>query len=277
MNFNRKSYEAFDLFIFTIIATGVEALNVFVFNTMTIKVGEYSFNQIYTLSFACLLGMIAIFRWNFHGLIVAPIAGLGSLLVRLALGQEVTINLWLSYTIGYLGLADCLLFFRKRDKGEMRKEIGLMFLYYFTGYLSVEVVRSLCQIGQANYWILLLNYLAFDLLNILVSALVFFIALKQNSLVVDMDTYLKELNDLKSKIGLEESVSKNVNICVEELAEADEINEAAILDGGTLSSDDLKRMEENRRKFENVTTKYDVENQELERYRKNKEAKHGGR
>lgn len=268
MNFNRKSYEAFDLFIFTIIATGVEALNVFVFNTMTIKVGEYSFNQIYTLSFACLLGMIAIFRWNFHGLIVAPIAGLGSLLVRLALGQEVTINLWLSYTIGYLGLAVCLLFFRKRDKGEMRKEIGLMFLYYFTGYLSVEVVRSLCQIGQANYWILLLNYLAFDLLNILVSALVFFIALKQNSLVVDMDTYLKELNDLKSKIGLEESVSKNVNICVEELAEADEINEAAILDGGTLSSDDLKRMEENRRKFENVTTKYDVENQELERYRK---------
>jgi hypothetical protein len=278
MKFNKKSYEAFDLFIFTLIACVVEGLNVFVFNMMTIKIGEFYFNQIYTLSFAALLGMIAIFRWSAHGLIVAPLAGLTSVLVRFFLHQEVSVNLWLAFSVGYFALAVCLLFFHKRDKTELRKDKGMMIFYYFAGYLSLEVVRALCQIGVANYWVLLLDYVAFDLINIVFSFLVFLIALKQDSLIVDMNLYLEHLHDITEKLGGQDVVSRNININVEELAEADEINEAAILDGGTLSREDLKMMEAYRRKFEHRESKYDRENEELESYRKEKEAAtHGGR
>ena len=244
---------------------------------MTIKIGEFYFNQIYTLSFAALLGMIAIFRWNAHGLIVAPLAGLTSVLVRFSLHQEVSVNLWLAFSVGYFALAVCLLFFHKRDKTELRKDKGMMIFYYFAGYLSLEVVRALCQIGVANYWVLLLDYVAFDLINIVFSFLVFLIALKQDSLIVDMNLYLEHLHDITEKLGGQDVVSRNININVEELAEADEINEAAILDGGTLSREDLKMMEAYRRKFEHRESKYDRENEELESYRKEKEAATHGR
>jgi hypothetical protein len=154
----------------------------------------------------------------------------------------------------------------------------MMIFYYFAGYLSLEVVRALCQIGVANYWVLLLDYVAFDLINIVFSFLVFLIALKQDSLIVDMNLYLEHLHDITEKLGGQDVVSRNININVEELAEADEINEAAILDGGTLSREDLKMMEAYRRKFEHRESKYDRENEELESYRKEKEAAtHGGR
>lgn len=275
---NKTNYKIFDLFIFTLIASAVEGINVYAFNMFKINVNGYSFSQIYSLSFSCLLGMIAIFRWNAAGLVVAPVSGAVSVAVRLFLGQSVTVNLWLAYTLGYLGLAICLLFFVKVKKEDMLKEKGLMIMYYFSGYIVVELLKSLCQIGVADYWKLLVNYIAFDLFNIVIGLLVFWVAIKQKSLVVDMNSYLDEIHTIKGKLGGQDIVSKNININVEELAEADEINEAAILDGGTLSNEDLRRMEANRRKFENRVSKFDEENQELREYQKSKEAKkHGSR
>lgn len=47
-----------DLAVFTLIACAVEAVNVFAFNLMKVNIGKFQFNQIYTLSFAALLGMM---------------------------------------------------------------------------------------------------------------------------------------------------------------------------------------------------------------------------
>ncbi len=273
----KQNYRLFDLAVFTLIACVVEGINVLVFNLMKVQVGKYSLNQVYTLSFACMLGMIAIYRWNAYGLFVAPLAGIVSICCRMFLQQSVTTNLWLSFSIGYLGLATCLLFFYKKDKDKLRQDKGKMILYYLAGFLSVEVVRAFCQIGAEDYWLLLLNYVSFDMINIVFGGLVFYIALRQEGLVVDMESYLRHMKNAQQKVAGQEFASKNININVEELAEADEINEAAILDGGTLSTEDLKKMEDNRRKFENRQTKFDQENQELEAYRKAKEAKHGSR
>jgi hypothetical protein len=274
---NKQSYRLFDLLIFTAIACVVECANVLVFNLMKFNIGNYTFSQVYTLSFACVLGMIAIYRWNAFGIVVAPIAGLCSILCRQFLGQEVTMNLWLSHSVGNLGLIVCLLFFHKRDKTKMREDKGVMLLYYLSGFLTVEFLRALCQIGSVDYWILLLNYVSFDMINIVFGAVVLLIALRQDGLVVDMNLYLDHLKDLQNKLSGQEFASKNININVEELAEADEINEAAILDGGTLSTEDLKKMADNRRKFEHRESRFDKENKEFENYRKAKEAKHGGR
>ncbi len=273
----KQTYRLIDLLIFTAIACVVECVNVLIFNLMKFTIGKYEFSQVYTLSFALVLGMIAIYRWNAYGLVVAPIAGACSILCRQFLGQAVTMNLWLSYSVGNLGLIVCLLFFHKRDKDKLRCDKGIMFLYYLAGFFTVELIRAICQIGSADYWILLLNYVSFDMLNIVFGGVVFFIALRQNGLVVDMDLYLIHLQEDKKKVSGKDFASKNINISMEELAEADEINEAAILDGGTLSTEDLQKMEDDRRKFENRESKFDKENKEFEAYRKAKEAKHGSR
>lgn len=273
----KQTYRLFDLFIFTIIACVVESVNIFIFNFFKMNIGQYSFSQVYTLSFALVLGMIAIYRWNYYGLVVAPISGLVSVFVRSILQQEVTVNLYLAHTVGNLGLAICLLFFYKRDKKQMREHLGMMYIYYLSGFLTVEVVRSLCQIGSANYWSLLLNYVAFDLLNLVFGAVVFFIALKQKDFVVDMNTYLSEMNELSSVLSGQPIVSKNKNIVVEEIAQQGEVNEAALLDGGVVSNEQLKKLAEYRKSLEKRDSVFDEENKELQEYRKSKEASRHGR
>lgn len=273
----KNTYRLLDVFIFTIIASAIEAINVTIFNVFKVSLGKYTFNQLYTLSFAVLLGIIATYRWNQYGLIVAPVAGFVSVFTRSALNQTVTMQLYLSQSIGNLGIAIGLLFFLKIDKKKMRESLGKMYLYYFACYFTVEILRSLCQIGQADYWYLLLNTFAFDLINIVFGAIVYLIALKQKDFVTDMNTYLSEMNDLKSKLSGQMSISKNDSISVEEITDRnDTVNEAALLDGGVLSTSDLKQLQDNRRKFENKTTFFDKENEELKKYRLDKEAKKHG-
>ena len=151
----------------------------------------------------------------------------------------------------------------------MVKTKGMMILYYFVGYLSVEVVRALCLIGSENYFLLLLNLMPFDLINALISFFVYLLALKQDGFVVDMNDYLHDLNDIERRKSKE-------SICLDELCEGNEINEAALLDGGTLSTEDLRKMEDDRRKFEGRSTVFDDENEAIEAYKRKREAlKHG--
>jgi hypothetical protein len=91
-----KTYEALDLVLFGGIAILLEVVNFYAFT---------QFTGAYYLSFSLVLGLIAIFRWNAWGLLIAPLSGLGVLLLRMGLGGVVTPTLWLTYTLSYLGLA----------------------------------------------------------------------------------------------------------------------------------------------------------------------------
>jgi hypothetical protein len=258
---SKHSYEVLDLIVFSVIAMAIEALNVFAFNKMEATL---------SLSFAAVMGMIAIFRWNGYGLVVAVLAGAAGLFTRNALNLTVTPNLWMAYTIGYLGLAVCLLFFIKRNKEDLRNKIPLMIVYFISGYLAVEVMRTICQIGNGDFLNIVKNYFTWDLLNILVGLAVFLIALHQPNLVVDMNTYLINLHSIPEASQVRAAQADVFKL--EELAEKDDINDAALLDGGTLSDNDLKQMEETRRKLENKENKFDKENQEIEKYSQSKKS-----
>ena len=274
---SKQTYRLLDVFIFTLIASVIEIINVVAFNYFKVDIGKYSLQQVYTLSFAVVLGIIAVFRWNYYGLIVAPVAGLVSVLVRNFIGQNVTTGLYLAQSIGNMAIAVGLLFFIKNDKKKMKQSYPMMFAYYFLSYIAVEILRSICQIGTVEFNLILLNNFAFDLINIVFGAAIFFIALKQKDLVTDMNTYLLEMNELSSKLTGQMIVSKNDEICVDEIANRNDIvNEAALLDGGVLSNEDLRNLEEYRKHSENRDSIFDKENRELKKYRLDKEAKKHG-
>lgn len=267
---SKQKFRFLDLLFLTILATAIEVISTASFHFVNVTVGTSSLGQMVHLSLACLISMIAIFRWNGFGLIVGVIAGGASLLTGMFYHQALTVPYSLYQTVSYLGLASCLLFIHKRDKGKLRKDKSMMVLYFFIGYLSVEALRVLLLIGSEDYFRLLGNLLSFEIVNVLISFLLYLLALRQDGLVVDMNQYLVEIKELKTRIRKQEDVS------MEELCEANEVNEAAILDGGTLSSEDLKNLEDNRRRLEGKTTFFDEENEEVRKYRKKREElKHG--
>lgn len=268
---SKQKFEFLDLLFLSILSIATEVIFTLAFNAVNVKVGNNTLGQILTLSFSALIGMIAIYRWNQFGLVVAPLGGIASLITRMVFKQQLSVQLWLYYSVSYLGLISCFLFIRKKDKTKFRKDIGMMILYYFIGFLSVEVVRAIVLIGSENYWTLTLNLLSYDLINVFVSFLIYLVTLKQEGLVVDMNQYLVDMKNIQTKIKNKD------DICYEELAEGNQINEAAILDGGTLSTEDLKKMEDERRKIEGRHTAFDEENEQLMAYKKKREALKNGK
>lgn len=266
---SKQKFKVIDLLFLSGLAIITEVAFTIAFNIASVKSGNYTFGQILTLSFAPLIGMIAIYRWNQYGLIVAPIGGIASLITRVLLKQQLTIQLWLYYSLAYLALAVCYLFIRKKDKSKFRKDKGMMILYFFIGYLSLEVIRMVVLIGSENYLKLSMNFLMYDLINIFISFVIYLVTLRQDGLVVDMNQYLIQMQDIQKRIEKE-------SVCMEELAEGNQINEAALLDGGTLSTEDLKKMEDDRRRIEGLHSSFDDENNAINAYKKKREAlKHG--
>ncbi len=257
---SKNAYEFLDLLVLTVIAAVAECVDVYAFHRFS--------NQVYALSIACVMGMIAIYRWNALGLVVPVAAGASGVYTRMLLNQNVTLGLWLAFTVGYLALGVCLLWFIKRDKWSLNKDPLFKYGYYFSGYIAVELLRAICQIGNGDFWKIALLYFALDLLNVLFGLVLWIIACKQGSLVVDMNDYLIRLHQAPESAVVREA--KQNQLSLEEMAEADDVNDAALLDGGTLSEDDLHRMDEPFNKAQHKTSKFDQENQAIKDYQNRK-------
>lgn len=260
-----RRYEAFDLGALTLIAAVLEALNTYAFFA-------FGTSATFTLSIAAAVGMLAIFRWNLPGVVVAPIAGLASLLVRLLVGEEVTINLWIGYTVGYLGLAACLLWFKFLPKEDIRKKWLYLAGFAITGYLAIDVVRTLSYLGSDYFLQAARFYFSWDLFNCLFAFFILLIASKQANLLVDMKEYVSKIaNNPNSAIARQEQNEKNK---LEGMSESSyDLNEAALLDGGTLSPEELKALQAPFDKERGKTSIFDEENKALKEYRDSKEKK----
>lgn len=260
---SKKAYEFLDLLLLTVIAAVADSLDVYVFNVFK--------SQVYALSIACVMGMIAIYRWNAWGLVIPVVAGASSVLTRWFMKEDVTLGLWLAYTVGYLALGVCLLWFLKKDKSTLNEDGLFKFGYFFSGYVAVELLRAVCQIGNADFWKTALSYFALDLLNVAFGLLLYLIACKQNGLVVDMNDYLVAIHSSPDSAQAREE-QKNV-IKLEEMSESSDLNDAALLDGGTLSPEDLHKMNEPLNRSQHKTSKFDQENQAIAAYHDKKNKK----
>lgn len=256
-----KTYETLDLVLFGGIAILLEVVNFYAFT---------QFTGAYYLSFSLVLGLIAIFRWNAWGLLIAPLSGLGVLLLRMGLGGVVTPTLWLTYTLSYLGLAVGLLFFLKGNKKALSQSKGKMFLYFLSGCVAVEILKALFQLTTADFLSAIKSYLLLDSLNLVANALVFLVALYQKGLVTDMKSYLVETHTQKVNVnGMSRAQASEVSL--EEMSESQDVTDASLLDGGTLTTDDLQALEKDRRKLEGKASRFDKENDALKDYQDKKD------
>ena len=262
---SKATFEAIDLIIFTIISAVLEA-------GILLAYKAFGYMEGYIVSFAVTLGLISIFRWNWHGIVVPLVTGIVSVFI----GGIYDLGLVLSNTLGYLFLLPVLFWFKKKDKKTISKDIGFLLGYFFSGYISVEIGRTLCQLIDvrdiAKLGTILYSYFVIDLLNIGIGLLVFFIACKQKNLVVDMNSYLIELHTKPASADAREE--KKDYLSLESMCDdISEVNDIALLDGGTLSENDLKLLNDTYSKHTNTKSKYYKEQEAISQYQKSRGSK----
>lgn len=261
---SKRKFEAIDLIILTAVSCIIEAVILWAYNSF----GKYDG---YVASFIVVIGLIAIYRWNLLGIIVPILSGLVTVLMR-SINGSVNLGFILAYTIGYLPMLINLLWFKFNDKVEMSRNLTKLYGYFLTGFLLVEIGRTLCivigtsdiqDIGKILY-----SYLVWDLLNLVFSALIFFIAIKQKKIVYDMNAYLLEM----SKENETSMIRKDIDdyLSLEQMAEDSDVSDISLLDGGNLTNDDLKKLNETYQKMTGKESKYVKEQKAIDEYHKNK-------
>lgn len=262
-----RQFRILDLGVLSVIAFILEAVNTYAF----IAFGAAA---TFSLSVAAVVGMIAIFRWNVPGIVVGPIGGLGSLVVYQLNNQSPSLNMWLAFTVGYLGLAACLIFFRFLKKEMIKKKWYLLLAYAVGGYLAVDVVRTLCYIGSGYIGDAAASYFSWDLLNMLFAFIILVIANKQRNFLIDMKEYLMlAATAPASALEREEQARKDK---LKEISDSNQdLNDIALLDGGTLSKDDLRELEKPFRRAQRggEPSFYEKQNEALAAYQEGKDKK----
>lgn len=253
---SKLQFKALDLFIFSALAAALECINIWAFG---------KFSGTYYLSYAVVLGLIAMVRWNAWGIIPALAAGAATVIYDYAAGTAPSPSWMVANTVGYLPLLFCLFWFKAKDKKSISKDVGFFFGYVLTGFLATDVGKAVCYLGTADILWALKMYFAYDLINVAAGLLIFFIATKQDRLVYDMNLFLQEQHQGNQESAARQEIQDYRTL--EEMADKDdEVNDIALLDGGTLSPDDLKKMNETYRKMENKPSKFDEENKALKEY-----------
>ena len=137
-----------------------------------------------------------------------------------------------------------------------------MAIYALAGFIAVDAVRALTSLGTQSFTSGFWLYIAYDLLNWAVGIVIILLATHQEGMVVDMKSYLLRQAEEKKRISeAAKAKASNPKINYEELADSGEINEAALLDGGTLSDEDLMGLEKSRREIEGRKNIFDLENE----------------
>lgn len=240
----KKKFKILDILFFTLICSITECVNIWLFN----QFGNY---QVFTLSFVPVLGMIAIFRWNAWGIITPTISAVAGIVMRLILKQTVATSYIVAYVLSFFALLVCLVLFKNNDKANILSNKKFFFSYYFAGYAALEISKAVIQaIAVGGFSTLVIKYFSYDLLNITFNFIVFYIACKQGSLVVDMEDYLIKMNKDPSSARMRKETNNYISL--EQIADKNsDVSDIALLDGGTLSESQLKAMSETYGEMEN--------------------------
>lgn len=228
----KAKFRAIDLAMFSIITALLEVIMLWAFQKFPLEG--------FSVSFLILLGSIAIFRWNIYGVIPPLVGGAASLLFSYTTGTLMSMRLILSQLLGPLGLLTGLLWFKYYGKSKLDGKPDQMWAYYLTSFLSVEVVRTLCYIGDADLLHILYTYFVLDLLNMVIGVIVMVIAVKQKGFVTDMNEYL--INQNKAPNSAEIAKQRTDIEAMASINEKDEISDIALLDGGMLDQADLDEL-----------------------------------
>ena len=235
-----KRFKTMDIVIFIVLAAVFEYINFF---------ASTSFKdfKIMFLSYSIVLSLIAIFRWGYAGSLVAMFGGIAACLTS----KTTDLTLFASYGFGNLigMLIPSIIFIQviKRDKIKSNK--FLLLLYLALCFVSVVFIRCLLlSLLQENTNQNLFNYIraefVMESMSFVISCVILLIASREKGdMVIEMKSYIKQVQDRQKLGGLKE-IKESPNFNAErQLTKKNEMDEAYILDGGTLSEKELRELD----------------------------------
>ena len=237
-----KKYKTMDILVFTILAVVFELLCYYV----STNVDDF---KIIFLSYSIVLSLICIFRWGLVGSVVAVAGSIASC----AISSKANFPLYVAYSVGsFIGVVVGALIFQYGIKRDTLKKVPiLLFIYLIVDFVIVIFLRclivSLFEINNFKETLIdsLLNQIVMQSMCLVISLVILAIANRKNGdMLVEMKSYIKRVQDYQKLGGLKEIKESPKFNQDKPLTEADEIDEAYILDGGQLSNKQLKELDD---------------------------------
>ncbi len=236
-----KRYRTIDIIIFGIIAIVFELVN---------YLASTSFKdfKLVFMSYTIVLTIIAMYRWGLRGIVVSALGALSSCLIAKA-----TWNQYLAYIFGnVLGVfVGYIIFQYKIGRNKLKEKKILLIAYLLVDFSLVILFRSLIiSIGSENGFLnefitSLKGLIIQESMSILISSVILLIAsIKKSQLMVEMIGYIKDVQDDKKLGGLRELKRSEFYNQDKPFTEPSEFDESNILEGGTLSQEDLDELDE---------------------------------
>ena len=229
---SKNKFKFIDILVFCFIAFVFELVN----SAASTHMGKY---VIVFLSYTIVLTLIEIYRWGIVGGVVGLCGALGACL---ASGKYIP-SVFAIYCGGNLSLFLMwfYVYFVKHER--VKKNIGFLFIYLALGYLLTCLTRSsIATLFGYNFISIFKDYFVTESISFCISFAILLIARTKNGLLTEMNAYLLEeyeerTNPMRELRRLKEDPYYNPTA---EVIDGDQFNDANILEGGTLSQEDLQ-------------------------------------
>ena len=179
---SKEQYVLIDMIILTLILCVLEwasrmALNVFP-------------REIATITIVLPIALIAMMR---HGIVGVSLAGIGGLVYCIM--NDASWDVYLIYILGNSFIIFNLLWFKKLGKESIRQKTGLIVLYVISGYVLMNLGRSMFALilGYKSFFSIMVRYFTTDALSGVMSVIIILIARRQDGVFEDQMNYLERI------------------------------------------------------------------------------------
>ena len=183
-----KQYRATDLILFAIIFVALEGITATLANKLV--------NVNFTITFCYLLASLVIMRWGAWGAVHCVLSG-----VTYALASKGDVMQIVSFAVGNLFALSSLIYLKAVGKDKVSKSFALSSVFVIIIYLFTAIGRSvmLSIFKGVNFFGVLTASLTTDVLSLVITLLVVFIARRQDGLFEDQKAYLFRTQEERDK------------------------------------------------------------------------------
>jgi hypothetical protein len=237
-----KKYKFIDIVVFITLSVVFELLNYFA------SVKWFSDFKLVFMSYSIVLSLICIFRWGYVGALCAGFGGLAACAVA---GSNDLVQ-YLAYGLGNLTvLIPAFIIQKFIGKKKIQENKLIQVAYVIVSFVVVIGFRCLIislfniqEFGSTFVESIKLETVM-ESMSLLISILIMLIAGRKNgNMLVEMIGYIVDVQD-HMKLGGLKSYKEQPNFNLDRpFTENFEIDESYLLDGGTLSKDQLDELDE---------------------------------
>ncbi len=236
---SKGTFKVIDIFIFAILAIITEIV---IYNFAL----KFAKSMPVFVSFTIVLSLISIFRWGPLGTMVAVAGGLASAFAR-NIHSDPNYYLYLIYGIGNAFVALSYLFLIKFGRNKVKSSTGYLILYESVGYVLVILGRSILSLitKQSSFTDVFLAFFIPESIGFLLGIIILMFANKPNGILIEMNQYILDLHEemREDKLHLKEIKESSSYDNVSDVTKQNMINDASLLEGGTLDQEDLKELQ----------------------------------